>query len=346
MPPTSLKWNDKYELTQINGTNCGLCEYTYDALGRRISMLENSNLIYMVYQGDHVIADLDENKNVIRTYTYGGGIDNILAMTIYDTETNTYLYLKGHQGSVIALTDDTGEIVESYTYNAWGRITVYNETGFVIEKSAYDNRYTWQGREYSYNTGLYYFRARTYCPVLGRWLSKDPIGIAGGLNQYVFCGNNPVNFRDPLGLCGASGSWDYSAEYEKSLIVADAIEWSKSRPQWWLWNQCKHTAYDLTVYLGDQDYEHWFFTHEDGAYGTYFNIKSLEGTFWTYGNHHVVAVRPAIPSMNSGANTGEAFILDATTYWWRGEGKANVKIEPFKEWRQKRPIELGFGFWP
>jgi RHS repeat-associated protein len=58
----------------------------------------------------------------------------------------------------------------------------------------------WQGREYSYKTGLYYFRARWYDPVMGRWLSNDPIGISGGLNQYVFCANNPVNFRDPLGL--------------------------------------------------------------------------------------------------------------------------------------------------
>src|SRR5690606_22055593 len=39
-----------------------------------------------------------------------------------------------------------------------------------------------------------------YDPVTGRWLSNDPIGISGGLNQYVFCANNPVNFRDPFGL--------------------------------------------------------------------------------------------------------------------------------------------------
>ena len=41
---------------------------------------------------------------------------------------------------------------------------------------------------------------RWYDPVTGRWLSNDPIGISGGLNQYVFCGNNPVNFTDPWGL--------------------------------------------------------------------------------------------------------------------------------------------------
>jgi uncharacterized protein RhaS with RHS repeats len=42
---------------------------------------------------------------------------------------------------------------------------------------------------------------RWYDPITGRWLSNDPIGISGGLNQYVFCSNNPVNFRDTFGLC-------------------------------------------------------------------------------------------------------------------------------------------------
>lgn len=46
---------------------------------------------------------------------------------------------------------------------------------------------------------------RWYDPITGRWLSNDPIGISGGLNQYVFAGNNPVNFRDPFGLCEKSG---------------------------------------------------------------------------------------------------------------------------------------------
>ena len=41
---------------------------------------------------------------------------------------------------------------------------------------------------------------RWYEPTTGKWHSNDPIGISGGLNQYVFCGNNPVNFTDPFGL--------------------------------------------------------------------------------------------------------------------------------------------------
>jgi hypothetical protein len=53
---------------------------------------------------------------------------------------------------------------------------------------------------------------------MGRWLSNDPIGISGGLNQYVFCGNNPVNERDPFGLWNLwnSGSWG----------VANGVGWT------------------------------------------------------------------------------------------------------------------------
>ncbi|MFC1453807.1 RHS repeat-associated core domain-containing protein [Verrucomicrobiota bacterium] len=70
------------------------------------------------------------------------------------------------------------------------------------------NRYCWQGREYSWKTGLYYFRARWYEPVTARLLSNDPIGISGGLNQYVFCFDDPVNYMDPFGLRWFGGGDD------------------------------------------------------------------------------------------------------------------------------------------
>ena len=48
---------------------------------------------------------------------------------------------------------------------------------------------------------MVHFGARWYDPETGRWISKDPILLAGGLNLYAFCGNDPVNFFDPWGLC-------------------------------------------------------------------------------------------------------------------------------------------------
>ncbi|MCG2678925.1 MAG: hypothetical protein L6455_02995, partial [Kiritimatiellae bacterium] len=176
--------------------------YGYDALGRRISISDGSTTSYLVYDGVQVIAETDSSGDLLKSYTYGPGIDNILSMTVYGSTTNTYYYIKDHLGSVQAIVDSSGTIVESYQYDAWGNTSVFDGSGNPLQSSAIGNRYCWQGREISWKTGLYYFRARWYEPVTGRWLSNDPIGISGGLNQYVFVDNNPVNFRDPVGLCG------------------------------------------------------------------------------------------------------------------------------------------------
>ncbi len=136
-------------------------------------------------------------------------------MTVYGATTSVYFYLKDHLGTVHALTDTNGAVVESYRFDAWGwALGVYDGSGLPIgnQQSAIGNRFLFQAREYSWATGLYFFRARYYDPVTGRWLSKDPIGISGGLNQYAFVGNNPVNRVDPLGLTWGSNIsflWDF-----------------------------------------------------------------------------------------------------------------------------------------
>ncbi|MEE9368506.1 MAG: RHS repeat-associated core domain-containing protein, partial [Pontiella sp.] len=187
----SLEWDERYRLKSVNDGS-DLVEYEYDAWGRKTTRTEGVNTEHYIYDIDHVVADLDGSGNLLRSYTYGQGIDNILTMTTYALSgTNTYYYLKDHLNTVIALTDTSGTIIESYDYDAYGNITIFNASGIEISESAYSNRYTFQGREIDWETGLFYFRARWYDAEIGRWLSKDPIGIRGGLNQYVFCGNNP-----------------------------------------------------------------------------------------------------------------------------------------------------------
>ncbi|MBP6668254.1 MAG: RHS repeat-associated core domain-containing protein [Gemmatimonadales bacterium] len=85
----------------------------------------------------------------------------------------------------------TGAKVKEFTEAPWGDAVA--DTGLVV-------RYHFAGREYDGESGLYYMRARYYDPALGRWISEDPIGIAGGLNVYAYAGNDPVNGRDPSGL--------------------------------------------------------------------------------------------------------------------------------------------------
>jgi RHS repeat-associated protein len=84
-----------------------------------------------------------------------------------------------------------GTAVKRYSDAPWGDQTA--DTGLVV-------RFRFAGREYDQRTGLYYMRARYYDPQMGRFLSEDPIGIAGGLNLYAYAEDEPVNQSDPLGL--------------------------------------------------------------------------------------------------------------------------------------------------
>ena len=201
----TLGWNSQYQLEEVAKTGVVVEAYSYDALGRRASTMTGSTTNFSLYEGIHCIAEFNHTGGVVQSYVRGIGVDDLLAMTVHDsTETNTFYYLTDHLGSVIAITDEQGDVVEQYRYDAWGRVTVFDNVGKPLTESAIGNRYTFQGREHSWETGFTYFRARWYHPVTGRWLSKDLIGILGGLNQYVFERNNPVLRRDPLGSISKS----------------------------------------------------------------------------------------------------------------------------------------------
>ena len=90
-------------------------------------------------------------------------------------------------------------------YDAWGN--VLSES--CAEPALASVRYRFQGREWSAATGLINFRMRWYDAVTGRWLSKDPIRLGGGLNLYMFCGQQPLQRLDAIGL---DWSWGDLAE--------------------------------------------------------------------------------------------------------------------------------------
>lgn len=114
--------------------------------------------------------------------------------------------MQDHLGSTVALTDATGSITASTTYDSYG-----NQTGSL------GTRFAYTGRELNAFTGLYYYRARFYDANLGRFLSEDPIGLNGGINQFGYVGGNPINRIDPSGLSG----WDYLERINESKWRAE-----------------------------------------------------------------------------------------------------------------------------
>lgn len=131
--------------------------------------------------------------------------------------TTSYYHADG-LGSIVGLTDPTGTLVEKYRYSVFGAVQITDGGSTVRSASAFGNRVLFTGRELDPETGLYYFRARAYDPRLGRFLQRDPVGYAAGINLYSYVGNNPLIWRDPLGLW-----WDWGAAGQGLVDTAAGV---------------------------------------------------------------------------------------------------------------------------
>ena len=164
--------------------------YAYLPNGDRIMRANSTDTEYYLYDREDRIGDYDENGNLLIAYTHGPGIDEPLAMTISGS---TYFYIPDIQGSIRAIVDMNGNLMASYVYDVWGTLISYN--GTLAEK----NDYLYTGREYDWETGIYYYRARSYDAEIGRFLQQDPEGMVDGPNMYVYVKNDPGNGVDAWG---------------------------------------------------------------------------------------------------------------------------------------------------
>ncbi|WP_311767472.1 RHS repeat-associated core domain-containing protein, partial [Burkholderia sp. Bp9140] len=109
----------------------------------------------------------------------------------------TLFYQNDHLGTPQELLDESGKVVWVGRYRAWGgEKVVWRETP---EQNEAGNAIRFQGQYRDEETGLHYNRYRYYDPGCGRFVSRDPIGLAGGLNVFQYA-PNPIEWIDPLGL--------------------------------------------------------------------------------------------------------------------------------------------------
>ena len=143
-----------------------------------------------------VLVEQNINGRTDTSYIYGaeinGGFDRI-SLDRFDGSTGYYLY--DARGSVSGITNEEGQVYQSYRYSVTGEIT--------FGAPQYENEYTYNGESYNPNIESQYLRARYYCVVTATFLTED--SYLGNqtepltLNRYNYCVSSYLNYTDPSG---------------------------------------------------------------------------------------------------------------------------------------------------
>jgi RHS repeat-associated protein len=185
-------WNARNQVATLNSV--GL---QYDALGRRV---QNAAGTSFLYDGGSAVQEL--SGSTVTANLLNGGLDEVFSRT---DSSGAFTQLKDGLGNTIALVDTNGNLQTAYSYDPFGATVASGQSNA--------NEFEYTGRENEGN-GLYYYRARYYSPLLGRFISQDPLGFAGsGPNLYAYAYDDPVNFIDPFGLQTTTASPPRTSPY-------------------------------------------------------------------------------------------------------------------------------------
>ena len=183
----------------------GANTYTYNADGIRTSKTVNGVEHIYHLSGTQILSEEWTEGNVqhILIFVYDASGQPI-GMSHYENgeQRGTYVFVKNIQGDVIGIYDEEGTCLVTYTYDAWGNVTVSYSNGGASTAAKY-NPLRYRGYYYDTETGLYYVSSRYYDPEIGRFINADttdiltatPMGLTDK-NLFAYCDNNPVMRAD------------------------------------------------------------------------------------------------------------------------------------------------------
>lgn len=162
-------------------------EFTYDGLNRRVKEVEKDGTSVtsekrFIWSGTTLVEERDGANVVIRRFYEHGMLIG----------SDKFFFTRDHLRSVREVVDETEALRARYTYDAWGRRTKLS--GDVDSPFGFTRHY------YHDASKLHLAPFRAYNADFGRWISRDPLQEAGGVNLYGYALGNPVNWTDPLGL--------------------------------------------------------------------------------------------------------------------------------------------------
>jgi RHS repeat-associated protein len=186
--------------TVLQGTTT-VATYWYDGLNRQITRNVNNVLTFHVWDGWNVIEERGTGNALQNVFLYGAG-------EIVENVTTKRFFFQDSLGNTSHLSDEAGNLLEFYTYSAFGQPKFYDAAGNPSSASTKGTRHLFQGQLWTQQTGLNDYRNRVELPTMGVFMQPDPIGFKGdAANIYRFCSNNAVNRTDPLGLIVVDQRW-------------------------------------------------------------------------------------------------------------------------------------------
>ncbi len=205
--------------------------YVYDASGRLVHVDGSPNTGWLVYHGDQV-SEVVQSQSAYTDVAYDDGTDRPAMEYIHTLPSDEWRAEVIDPMGNLAGTVNLDSIGVPHTWDAWGRNT----------STMWDamDALGWKGLQPETGTGLIYMRARWYDPTLGRFISEDPAGLAGGINPYVFADDDPINNSDPSGMivdddpvCVHFSTGKWMCSYSPVNITAPATS-PFSNPNTWI----------------------------------------------------------------------------------------------------------------
>lgn len=215
-----LVYDHRNQLSKtVNKTDLTETHVFRDALGRSVLEVQNGGAsIWAAFDG---FSRLEE---------YAGGV--LTSSMIYEDGKDSLLASARENGENYFYRDLTGSVRQLFRNHQPARSYEYDEFGNLIGPvdPADTNLIRFQGKRWIPRAEQYDFNSRTYDPAIGRFLQRDPLGLADGPNRYAFVGNNPLTFTDPLGTDRTettAGTIDSAGTW--SQIVGAGVAYSKPR---------------------------------------------------------------------------------------------------------------------
>lgn len=185
----TYEWDAENRLVRALDNSVEVARFTYDGLGRRAEKISGGVTRAYVYDGEDIVEE--RAGGTTTRIVHGPGIDQPLAAV---TGSTPAYYLADHLGSIAQHTNSAQQVTLTRTYDPFGNMT----------SGASNSGYSFTGREWDGETGLYYYRARYYDAGLGRFISADPSGFIDGPNIYSYVRNMPHRYVDPSGRQAAA----------------------------------------------------------------------------------------------------------------------------------------------